>query len=97
MENTKLLWTDETSYAQGDKERIPRILVTPINGFKIKIHRHIHYPDTWLLTAHDIGINDRDLKTDDFEQAEDRALRSIFSRLEKYVGARDALKEVLYQ
>lgn len=88
-----LEWKDESSYSRGTKEKIPDVLVTKIEGFDIKIHRHIHYPDTWLLSCYKLGIEKKDLNTDDFDEATKKAIQYIILKLEDYLKLYNKLIE----
>ena len=89
----KLHWVDATSYDKSEKiaEREARVWETTINGFKILIHRHVDYPDTWLLTAQAFGIEHMDLLTNTFEVAENKAIDKLVKTLDEYVVVRNEL------
>ena len=89
----KLYWKDATSYPKGDKiaEREARVWETTINGFEISMHRHVDYPDTWLLTAQAFGIEHMDLSTKTFEDAENKAIDILVKTLDEYVVVRNEL------
>lgn len=74
---------DVTIYSHSDKERIPKIVrFTTESGVIFTIHRHIYYPETWLISS--AGICDNvDLKTDDFEEAKVRGITHIKAILDK--------------
>jgi hypothetical protein len=86
-------WKDITIYSQGDKERVPSVLEAKIDGFNIRVHRHIYYPGTWLLSCHQLGIDNKDLKTDTFRIAETVALNFLIYKLDEYVKLQNALIE----
>ena len=88
-----LEWKDESSYSRGTKEKIPDVLATKIEGFDIKIHRHIHYPDTWLLSCYKLGIEKKDLNTNDFDEATKKAIQYIVFKLEDYLKLYNKLIE----
>lgn len=47
----KAIWEDQSSYSQGDKERIPAVWVLRTPDMKVIVHRHVHYEKTdWLLS-----------------------------------------------
>ena len=92
---------DVTTYSQLDKERIPAILkfITE-SGIVFRIHRHIYYPETWLISS--VGICDNvDLKTDDFEEAKVRGITHIKAILDKkimkYQSAVEELDKLINQ
>ena len=89
----KLYWIDVTSYNESEKiaGREARTWETTINGFKILIHRHIDYPDTWLLTAQAFGIENIDLSTNTFDDAENKAINKLVKTLDEYVVVRNEL------
>lgn len=69
---------DRTTYSQRDTERKPRIVefVSEETGESFKVHRHIQWPDTWLVSANGL-CGKVDLKTDDFEEAVVKAAKLI--------------------
>ena len=78
-------WKDITSYSKGQRGKVePSVLEAEIEDVAIRIHRHIHYPETWLLTCYDMNIEKEILYTNDFEKAERKAMKIIFNRLERY-------------
>ncbi len=89
-----LKWKDESSYSKNDKERIPNVLSTKIEGFNIKIHRHIHYPDTWLLSCYKLDIEKKDLYTNDFNEATKKAIQYIISKLEDHLKLYNKLLDI---
>lgn len=44
-------WEDISSFAQGDKDRIPSCFKLKVGQLVIKVHRHIHYADSWLVSG----------------------------------------------
>lgn len=89
-------WKDVTSYSRGQKGKVePSILEAEIEEVAIKIHRHIHYPETWLLTCHDMNIEKEILYTNDFKKAERKAMKILSSRLERYEKLSNKLLELL--
>jgi hypothetical protein len=87
-------WKDITTYSRDDKKRIPEILETKLDNFNIRIHRHIHYPDTWLLSCHQLAMQCIDLKTDDFNIAEISAINFLIRKLDEYVKLQALLVEL---
>ena len=92
---------DVTIYSQLDKERIPKIVrFTTESGVIFTIHRHVYYPETWLISS--TGICDNvDLKTDDFEEAKVRGITHIKAILDKkimrYQSAVEELDKLIEQ
>ena len=86
----KFEYKDETSYSRGERGNIPpRILATTINGIRIVIHRHRCYPDTWLLSCSRLDIDNKDLNTNDFEKAEEKAKEIILNTVYEINKIRD--------
>ena len=87
-------WKDITTYSQRDTERIPRtwkLTLEEIN-YEIIVTRHIYYEDTWLLTCRKANIDMLDLKTDDIEEAKEKALKLIYNYLNEFIDK--FLKEI---
>ncbi len=91
----EIIWKDVTSYRRGDKERIPTILEAMICGFRICVHWHIYYQNTWLLSCHSLKIDNQDLKADCFDEATRKAINILITHLERYVELQKTLKEAL--
>lgn len=92
----KIKWIDNTSYSRGQRgETPPNILETTIDGTRIIIHRYKDYPGTWLFTCYELNIEKRDLSTDDFEEAEGRAISLLLNYLMKYDRLRETLLSYL--
>lgn len=73
---------DKTTHSQKETKIVPRILEfkDDATGRSFRIHRHIHYPDTWLLSFQGY-IDMYDLETDDIFEAVQRAegkIRQVF-------------------
>ena len=92
---------DVTIYSQSDKEHIPKIIrFTTESDVVFTIHRHIYYPETWLISS--TGICDNvDLKTNDFEEAKVRGINHIKAILDKkimkYQSAVEELDKLINQ
>lgn len=69
QELEKIKIRDISTHAQGDKERKPNILEFEVCGLKYIVHRHIYYPGTWLLSCRELGIEHKNMETDDLEEA----------------------------
>uniref|UniRef100_A0A6H2A083 Uncharacterized protein n=1 Tax=viral metagenome TaxID=1070528 RepID=A0A6H2A083_9ZZZZ len=74
-------WKDETSYSISDKERMPSIWEARINAIDICVHRHIHYPGKWLLASRYIGIEKKELNSNDIDEAKKEALFIVYKHL----------------
>ena len=86
----KFEYKDETSYSRGERGNVPpRILATTINGIRIVIHRHRDYPDTWLLSSGRLNIDNKNLNTNDFEKAEEKAKEVILNTIYEINKIRD--------
>ena len=83
-------WEDITSYAQNDKERIPKSIRTEINNIDITIHRHVNYNEELFITSNSLHMRGWSLKTNDYEEAKNNALTFVKQYLENiidmYVG-----------
>lgn len=86
---SKIQWEDMTSYAKGERGKIPpTVLKVRIKGIVLLIHRHIYYPGTWLLSCQDLNIKNEDLETDDFNTAESNMLCYLSKYMKKYCDLR---------
>ncbi|MCD8008692.1 MAG: hypothetical protein LUF68_07140 [Clostridiales bacterium] len=79
---------DKTTYSRQETEKVPRILEFKdgATGRSFRIHRNIHYSDTWLLTCQDY-VNMYDLKTDDIFEAVQRAKEKIRQVFEAQIAS----------
>lgn len=92
-------WKDITSYSQRDKEKIPTTLelrkLSPFDT-KLILHRHIYFPDTWLVTCKGTGIDKVNLHTNDIEEAKKLAIDYMMDYgeklLDKWNGILGSLK-----
>lgn len=90
----KIEWKDESGYSRGERGNVPpTVLATKIMDTRISIHRHIWYPKTWLLSSGDLNIENKDLKTDNFEEAKSIAINYLITYLEKYLKLRSELQK----
>lgn len=82
---SKYKWADITTYSRGDKERTPRVLSLNLMEFncEIIVRRHIYFPDTWVLSCKSIGVDKRELTTNDLEEAKNKAIELVLNGLEK--------------
>jgi len=83
------------TYHQSQKERIPRVYELKDVNFSVKIHRHIHYPETWLLSCLELDIRRYDLETDSFDEAANRAIAYLLEYLHRYSDLRKTLSEIM--
>lgn len=91
----KIKIRDISTHSQGDTERKPNIIEIDSGGIKFKVHRHIYYPDTWLLSCRRMGIEHENLKTDDLTEALKKAKMFILSAIEDEIAMLKQAKEVL--
>lgn len=66
---------DITTHSKRDTERKPRIVQfsEEQTGIEFKIHRHIDYPGTWLLSCREL-CDKVNLETNDFREATEKAI-----------------------
>lgn len=86
---------DITTYSKSDKKRIPKVVrFTTESDVVFTIHRHVYYPETWLISS--VGICDNvDLKTNDFEEAKVRGITHIKAILDrKRMKCQSAIEEL---
>ena len=70
----KLIWEDNTTYCQGETDRIPRVWQAKINRLRISVHRHRDFKlDTWLISCEPF-FNLHILKNSEVESAKEEAL-----------------------
>jgi hypothetical protein len=91
-------WKDVTSYSQRDKEKIPRTLelrkLSPFNT-RLVISRHIHYPDTWLVSCKGTDIDNVDLHTDNVEEAKQKAIDCIMNYASRMLDKWNEIIDIL--
>lgn len=87
-------WRDETTYSQGTKKRVPRVLAMGLpHGVKLIVHRSFHARDYWFCSIRWNGqyvIQDKQL---DAVQVEDAKAEGIKRAAELLHGWSMALKE----
>lgn len=89
MNLDKLKWRDETSFSRHEADRTPKTWTLEAAPLKLVVHRHLHYPGSWLVSVRGMdSIDMRPLKAKDSEAAKVEAvgivvaaLRSALSRL----------------
>lgn len=91
----KIKIRDITTYSQNDTERKSRVIEIVSGGIKFKVHRHIYYPDTWLLSCRRMGIEHENLKTNDLPEALEKAKMVILSAIDDEMAVLKQAKEVL--
>lgn len=72
---------DITTHSRRDTDRKPRIVQfsEEQTGIEFKIHRHIDYPRTWLLSCGEL-CDKVNLETNDFCEATEKAI-SLLKKL----------------
>jgi len=79
-------WEDETSYSNGDKQRIPNTWMLKLPWIILCVHRHIHYePDQWLLGCAQLGIDKHELEAKDIKDAQAEALKYATAMCQNYL------------
>ncbi len=93
-----MIMKDKTSYSRSDKERKPNILVFESESgikFSYTVHKHIYYGDEWLLTCREVNIEQKPLKTENFEEAKKKAVDCLIGILAtKILQYRTILEEI---
>lgn len=91
----KIKICDISIHSQRDTERKPNVIEIDSGGIKFKVHRHIYYPDTWLLSCRRMGIEHENLKTYDLPEALEKAKMFILSAIEDEIAVLKQAKEML--
>lgn len=83
----RLNWKDISTYSKKDRDKLPKTWELKLEelNYRVIVTRHIYYKDTWLLNCRDIGIEHFDLKTDDIDEAKNKALKIIENHLNDLV------------
>lgn len=63
------MYRDITTYNQRDAERKPSILENNMNGIRFRVHKHFYCGDQWLLTCRELGVEQKQLHTENMEEA----------------------------
>ncbi len=80
-------WKDQSSFAQGDKARVPNTYRRKAGVFTLAIHRHIHYPpDVWLFSCSSVA-DKHELKAKDISAAKQEADALFWLRLHEAIKA----------
>lgn len=77
-------WMDTTSYSRGEKNRVPRVWRVDLGKVDITVHRHIDYPDAWMLKCNYLGLN-RELSSKEVEAAKHEAVTSVKSEIDRKI------------
>lgn len=82
-------WVDATGYGQGDpRQRTPRTWEAKFAWLRVCVTRHMDFsPDTWLLRAHDVGLELVILSSRDLKDAQAEAVLLVRARLEQALAA----------
>ena len=71
-------WRDSSSYSQGSRgTREPTAWTCGAFPYEVTVHRLHGVPDAWFASASGLGIEVRDLGTEDLEEAMRRALELV--------------------
>lgn len=81
-----LVWKDNTSYARGDKERVPRVWHLEKGGLAISVHRYVGCHDQWFVTCEPF-FNVRPLQAKEVEAAKNEALALVRVRVKELASA----------
>jgi hypothetical protein len=86
-------WKDCTSYARGDKERIPVSFDIRSGDIRIVITKdHIYYRGKWVMHCHALGIDTRPLAIGiTQEQAQQQARKIVENRIAELQADLDAI------
>jgi hypothetical protein len=82
-------WKDVTSYSRNDTARKTTSTEATAGDLRIVVHRWIHDPGKWFLTAHPV-IDQRELKADALEDAQTEGLALVRAWLGRQAKALDA-------
>lgn len=82
-------WNDTTSYRKGETDATPRAWTIHFaDRFSVIVHRHIHYPpNAWLVSCHELQIDNKPLRNDKVEKAKAEAVAFIESHLSTMLDA----------
>src|SRR5690348_13889105 len=88
-------WVDATTYGQNEKERVPRIWYLKLGNVIVRVHRHIDYPERWMMQSQRLDINLRLLLSTDINQAKIEALDFALQRTQSIAGHRTLINDAL--
>nr|WP_317283203.1 hypothetical protein [uncultured Sellimonas sp.] len=91
----KIKIKDISIHPKGDKERKPNVIEVEVGRIKYKVHRHIYYPGTWLLSCRELGIEQENMKTDDLEEALHNARVYMMGALDGFIDKLDIARKRL--
>lgn len=93
----KIKVKDVTTHSKNDKDRKPRIIELEVCGIKFKVHRHIYYPGTWLLSCNELNIDKEDMKADDMNEAIHNARVYIIGYLDGKIIQLQKARNILFE
>lgn len=79
------MYKDITTYSRNDVKREIRVLENEANGIKFRVHKHIDYGNEWLLSCYELNISNVPLKTEDMNEAKEKALVEMVKFFNKMV------------
>ena len=79
------MYKDITTYSRNDVKREIRVLENEANGIKFWVHKHIDYGNEWLLSCYELNISNVPLKTEDMNEAKEKALVEMAKFFNKMV------------
>lgn len=90
------MYKDITTYSRNDVKKEIHVLENEANGIKFRVHKHIDYGNEWLLSCYELNISNVPLKTEDMNEAKEKALVEMvkfFNKMvQKYKKAIEELK-----
>jgi hypothetical protein len=90
------VWRDETSYAQSDKERVPRVWNIELAELMVlKVYRHINYPGRWLVACIPLEMHLIVLAADTVEEAKREGLKVANKRISYLKTRLDAAQKMV--
>ena len=82
----EITWRDISAYGRSDRDRTPHSYEARIGPFRIRVHRHIHYPGRWLWSVPGL-VENEPLQAWDFEAGQREALLALCGTLQPAVSA----------
>jgi hypothetical protein len=70
-------WTDVSSFSQRADRSEPNSWCAEIGRFRLRVHRHIHYPENVWLASCDQLFSNRELVSLDADEAKKEAVRAL--------------------
>lgn len=90
------MYRDITTYDRRDAERKHSILENNVNGIRFRVHKHIYCGDQWLLTCRELGVEQKQLHTENMEEAKKLGIRTmkelLKDKIEKFQKAIEQLE-----